>query len=139
MQQTKPTTTTIFRWILMIIGFYLFYVFTYLLLVRSMLSQLSTFLSAPASFWSNLSGGDLFWYSTYVLCWLIVLYVITQFVTYAPQRKVAALIYAALVLISLVIMLVALPVDNKLLPHLFINGSYLTVLLLSFWKKPNLV
>ena len=139
MQPTKLSTKTILRWALLIIGFYIFYLFSYLLLVRSMLSQLSVFLSGSDKFWTDFSGGDLFWYATYILCWLIVLYIITQLVSFAPNRKAAALIYLALVVVSLIVMLVALPVNTKLLPHLMINGSYIVALLLSLWKRPSLV
>ena len=139
MQESKLSLKTTLRWTLLILGFYIFYIITYLLLVRSMLSTFNWFISDPQKFWSEFKSGDAFWYAMFLLALLFVLYLTTLFVTYAPRPKIAPLIYAAMVLSTQIFLLFALPMDIKLVPHLFVNGSFLLVLLLSQWRKPSLI
>jgi len=138
--QTSEFSLKIFlRWTLLIIGFYIFYIVTYLLLVKSMLSQFNWFISNQKMFLSTFKSGDAFWYAMFLLALLFVLYITTLFVNYAPKQKIAALIYGGLVLCTQIFLLVALPADIHLVPHLFINGAFLLVLLLTLWRKPSLI
>jgi hypothetical protein len=139
MQESRLSLKTTLRWTLLILGFYIFYIIAYLLLVRSMLSTFNWFISDQQKFWSEFKSGDAFWYAMFLLALLFVLYLTTLFVTYAPKPKTAALIFASLVLATQLFLLFALPADVKLVPHLFINGSFILVLLLSRWRKPSLI
>ena len=139
MQASEFSLKIFLRWTLLIIGFYIFYIATYLLLVKSMLSQFNWFLSNQKMFLSTFKSGDAFWYAMFLLALLFVLYITTLFVTYAPKPKIASLIYGALVVFTQIFLLFALPADLHLIPHLFINGAFLLVLFLTWWRKPSLI
>lgn len=139
MQNSEFSLKNMLKWILFTVGFYIFYIVTYLLLVKSMLSTFNWFLSDKNTYFSNFKSGDAFWYGMFLLALLFVLYLTTLFVSYSPKPKLAALINAALVVLTQIFLLVALPADMHLIPHLFINAAFLIVLLLTFWRKPSLI
>ena len=126
------------HWLLFTAGFYIFWLLSYLILAKFAISQFSRFQHTKDGFWSQLTAADLFWYAMFIFGVAIAIYVIRLFIKYAPNRKIAAMIYALLIILSVVILLDKLldtTTGYYILPHVLINITFLVPIIYSFFKR----
>lgn len=84
----------------------------------------------------------MFWYAMFIFGAAIVVYVTRLFISYAPNKRIAALIYLLLILVSLVILLDKL-LDTTtgfyIIPHLLINSIFVVAIIVySFFKREKI-
>lgn len=129
------------HWLLITIGFYLFWAFSYLILAKFALSQFNRFSYETQSFWSQLTASDIFWYALFIFGMAIAIFVIRKLIQYAPNRKIAAIIYAILIIISTAILVDKLAETSKsytLIPHILINLVFVTAIAITYFKKESI-
>lgn len=125
------------HWLLFVVGFYLFWGLSYLILTKFALSQVSNFVSNTGSIWSQITATDIFWYVMFIFGIAVVIYVIRLFIKYAPNVKIAILIYAVLIIASVAVLVDKLAESTtalKLMPHIVINLAFLVPMALMFFK-----
>jgi phosphoglycerol transferase MdoB-like AlkP superfamily enzyme len=125
------------HWLLFVVGFYLFWGLSYLILTKFALSQVSSFQSNTGNIWSQLTATDIFWYVMFIFGIAVVIYVIRLFINYAPNVKIAVLIYAVLIIASVAILVNKLAESTtviNLMPHIIINLAFLVPMAMMFFK-----
>ncbi|WEK21552.1 MAG: hypothetical protein P0Y49_10425 [Candidatus Pedobacter colombiensis] len=128
------------HWLLFITGFYLCWGFAYLILARFAIAQFNRFKQNNANEWSQLTSTDLFWYAMFIFGVAVAIFVIKIFIKYAPNRKVAILIYASLIILSVLVLvdkLLETTTFFNILPHIFINIAFLVPIIIMFFKAPE--
>jgi hypothetical protein len=126
------------HWLLFTAGFYIFWLLSYLILAKFAISQFSRFQHTKEGIWSQLMAADLFWYAMFVFGMAIAIYVIRLFIKYAPNRKIAAVIYALLIILSVVVLmdkLLETTTGYYILPHVLINIVFLVPIVYSCFKR----
>jgi|GEM_PF-2472698 len=128
------------HWLLFTIGFYLFWALSYLVLAKFALSQFNRFSYAKGDIWSQLTASDVFWFAMFVFGIAICIFVIRKFIQYAPNRKIAAIVYAVLIIGSVAVLLDKLLETGTMfdiLPHVIINIAFLIPIVMVFFKKES--
>lgn len=128
----------ILHWLLITIGFYIFWAFSYLVLTKFALEQFNRFSNGTSGFWSKLTGSDLFWFALFIFGMAIVIFVFRKFIQYAPVPKIAALVYTVLIAASVGILLDKLLESTAFfytLPHIVVNLVFIAAILISGFKK----
>lgn len=131
----------LFHWLGILIGFYVFWALSYLVLAKFATSQLNRFQYARQSLWSELTASDIFWYVMFIFGMTLVSYVINLLIRYAPQRKIAALLFAVLIVASVALLLDKLLETGSgvsIIPHIFINAVLLISIAYTFFKTEQL-
>lgn len=126
------------HWLLITIGFYLFWAVSYLVLAKFALSQFNRFGYSKSSIWSQLTASDIFWYALFAFGIAIVIFVIRKFIQYAPDTKIASIVYAVLIILSVGILVDKLSETTTLLniiPHLIINLIFVVAIAITYLKK----
>ena len=128
----------ILGWSLFIIVSYIFWLFAYFVLAKFALSEISSFRYGNISVSEALSLGNIFWYLVYIGGIALCMYVIRLFIVKSPAPKSAALIYAALIIISEAVLVKGLfdstPIIN-LFPHIAINLCFLFGIVITYFKS----
>lgn len=122
----------ILSWILFVSGFYLFWLLSYLLSVRYVLSQLSRLYGTGDNSWSQLTIDDAFWFFLFIAGIALVMYILKQFTIRAPNSRIAAIIYVLLILscvIAVLSKLFSTTTTDHLLPHILINLLFVAAIL----------
>ena len=125
------------HWLLITLGFYIFWVFSYLILTKFATSEVSRFHHSKENIWSQLTVSDIFWYVMFVFGLGLVTYVIKLCLKYAPNRRIAALLYAILIVVSVAILvdkLLETTTAPYIIPHFIINIIFLVPLGYAFFK-----
>ncbi len=133
---TSKFTLTL-KWLLFIIGFYIFWALSYLVLAKFALSQVSRFKYSKESIWAQLTASDIFWYAMFVFGIALVIYVIRKLISYSPNRKIAALIFGVLVIVSVSILvdkLLETTTFLNVIPHILINTAFLVPMGILFFQ-----
>lgn len=128
------------HWLLITVAFYIFWALAYLILVKFAMSQIDKFSYSSKSIWTQITASDIFWFAMFIFGMAIVIFVIKKAMQFSPNAKIAALIYAILIILSVGILVNKLLETNSnidMLPHLIINGVFLVPLVLQFLKKGN--
>lgn len=128
------------HWLLITVAFYIFWALAYLILVKFAMSQMDKFSYSTKSIWTQITASDIFWFAMFIFGMAIVIFVIKKAMQFSPNSKIAALIYAILIILSVGILVNKLMETNSnmdILPHLLINGVFLVPLVLKFFKKDN--
>lgn len=131
----------ILHWLLITIGFYLFWGCAYLILTKFALDEFNRFTYKTSGFWSKLTASDVFWYALFIFGIAIVIFVFRKFLQYSPSPKIAALIFSALIIVSVGILLDKLLETTKLfnnLPHIVINLVFITAILMRGFRKEKI-
>lgn len=126
------------HWLLFIVGFYLFWALSYLVLAKFALSQFNRFSDVKGNILSQLTASDIFWYAMFVFGIAICIFVIRKFIQYAPNSKIAAVVYAILIIISagvLVDKILETGTIFDILPHIIINITFLVPIAIVFFEK----
>lgn len=127
----------IFIWILFIIGTYIFWIFSYFVLVKFALGEINEFNFTDGSIYKHISLSHIFWYLVYVGGIALCMFMMKQLVVRAPNPKLAATIYTVLITISAVVMIKALAQTaniSHIMPHIFINACFLIAIIVSCLK-----
>lgn len=130
------------HWLLFIAGFYLFWALAYLVLAKFAIAQFSRFKNSEGNAWTQLTATDIFWYAMFVFGIAISIFVIGVFIKYAPNRKIAAVIYALLIIASVSILIDKLLESTAfylIIPHILINIAFLVPIGLAYFKNPELI
>ena len=130
------------HWLLFITGFYILWGLAYLVLTKFLLSQFNRFADQTESIWAQLTASDVFWYAMFIFGLAIVIYITRKFIQYAPNQKVAAMIYGLLIVVSFGIFLNELLETTTVLhiiPHLIVNLAILIPILITFFKKQTVI
>ncbi|SMD18389.1 hypothetical protein [Pedobacter nyackensis] len=125
------------HWLLFVVGFYLFWGLSYLILTKFALSQVSSFEHNAGNIWSQMTATDIFWFVMFIFGIAVVIYVIRLFIRYAPNVKIAVLIYAVLIIVSVAVLVDKLAETTKalnLMPHVIINLAFLVPMAMMFFK-----
>lgn len=125
------------HWLLFVVGFYLFWCLSYLILTKFALSQVSRFEHNTGNEWSQITANDIFWYIMFIFGIGVVIFVIRLFIKYAPNVKIAVLIYAVLIIASVAVLVDKLAENTtvlNLMPHIVINLAFLVPMALVFFK-----
>lgn len=124
-------------WSLFIIVSYVFWLFAYFVLAKFALSEISNFRYGNIGLSEALSLGNIFWYLVYICGIALCMYLIRLFIVKSPAPKSAALIYAALIIISEAILVKGL-YDSTLIinifPHIAINLCFLFGIIITYFK-----
>jgi FlaA1/EpsC-like NDP-sugar epimerase len=126
------------HWLLFTVGFYLFWALSYLVLAKFALSQFNRFSYAKESIWSQLTASDIFWFAMFAFGIAITIFVIRKFIQFAPNTKIAAIVYAILIIGSVVVLLDKLLETGTvfdILPHVIINIAFLIPIAMTFFRK----
>jgi len=129
-------------WSLFIIVSYIFWLFAYFILAKFALSEISSFRYGNISISEALSLGNIFWYLVYIGGIALCMYVIRLFIVKSPAPKSAALIYAALIIISEAVLLKGLLDSTPLInifPHIVINLCFLFGIIITYFKHGDAV
>lgn len=129
------------HWLLITIGFYLFWSFSYLILAKFALSQFSRFSYATGKIWSEITASDIFWYAMFVFGIAIAIFVIRKLIQYSPKPRIAAIIFAVLIVVSVGVLVDKLLETStwfNILPHIIINGIFLVAIVITFFKKDRI-
>lgn len=130
------------HWLLFITGFYLFWGLAYLVLAKFAISEFSRFKNSDGNAFAGLTATDVFWYAMFIFGIAVSIFVIGIFLKYAPNRKIAALIYAILIIVSVGILIDKLLETTTfylILPHILINIAFLVPIALAFFKGPEVI
>lgn len=125
------------HWLLITLGFYIFWVFSYLILTKFATSEVSRFHHSKQSIWGQLTAADIFWYIMFVFGVALVTYVIKLCIKYAPNRRIAALLYTLLIILSvgmLVDKLIETTTFLYIIPHFIINIVFLVPIAYALFK-----
>ncbi|WP_316814668.1 hypothetical protein [Pedobacter nyackensis] len=129
------------HWLLITIGFYLFWCLSYLILAKFALSQFSRFNSSTGKIWSEITASDIFWYALFIFGIAIAIFVIRKLIEYSPNPKIAAIIYATLIIVSVGVLVDKLLETTALfnvIPHVVINLAFLIAIAVAFFKKARI-
>lgn len=124
-------------WSLFIIVSYIFWLFAYFVLAKFALSEISNFRYGTTGLSDAFSLGNIFWYLAYIGGIALCMYVIRLFIIKSPAPKLAALIYAALIVISEAVLLKGLFDSTAVInifPHVVINLCFLFGILITYFK-----
>jgi hypothetical protein len=120
-------------WALFITGTYIFWIFSYFVLVKFALGEINELQYAAGNIYQSLSLNSVFWYMLYIggigLCMLAL----KQLVLKAPSPKLAAIIYGLLIVISagiLINQLVRTVNIIHVLPHIIVNVCFLIAIVI---------
>ncbi|WP_316811785.1 hypothetical protein [Pedobacter heparinus] len=130
------------HWLLIAIGFYIFWGFSYLILAKFSSAEISRFLHSKESIWSQLTAADIFWYVIFIFGIALGCYVIKLCVKYSPNDKVAAILYTLLIISSVAIFVDKLLESTTFLhiiPHIVINIAFLIPMGQVFFKADDKV
>ncbi|MDR6782118.1 glucan phosphoethanolaminetransferase (alkaline phosphatase superfamily) [Pedobacter africanus] len=125
------------HWLGIVIGFYVFWALSYLILAKFATSQFNRFQYTKQSLWTELTASDIFWYIMFIFGIILTIYVIHMLIRYSPHRKAAALVFAFLIVISVGVLLDKLLETSSgfsSLPHIFINAVFLISIVYAFFK-----
>lgn len=125
------------QWLLITIGFYIFWVFNYLILAKFASTEISRFLHSKESIWSQLTAADVFWYVMFVFGIALGIFVIKICLKHSPYIKIAAICYALLIVSSVVILadkLLETTTFAFIIPHIVINIIFLIPVVQVFAK-----
>lgn len=127
------------HWLLIIVAFYVFWALAYLVLAKFAMTEISRFsYVTEKSAWSQITASDIFWYAMFIFGIAISIFVIKKAMQYAPNPKIAALIYAVLIILSVGVLMAELLKTDKFvsaIPHLVINAVLLIPIVARFFKK----
>ena len=124
-------------WSLFIIFSYIFWLFAYFVLAKFALSEISSFRYGNIGLSEALSLGNIFWYLIYIGGIVLCIYVIRLFIIKSPAPKSAALIYAALIVISEAVLVKGLADSTPMInifPHIAINTCFLFGIIFTYFK-----
>lgn len=127
-----------FHWLLFTVGFYLFWALSYLVLAKFALTQFNRFSYVKGNIWSEITASDVFWFAMFIFGITITIFVIRKLIEYAPNRKIAAIVYSLLIVISVGVLLDKLLETGTLfdiLPHFIVNLAFLISIGMMFFKK----
>lgn len=126
------------HWLSITIGFYLFWALSYLVLAKFALTQFNRFSYIKGNIFSQITASDIFWFAMFAFGIAITIFVINKLIQYAPNRKIAAIVYAVLITGSTGILLDKLLETGTvfdILPHVVINLTFLIAIAMAFFKK----
>ena len=131
------------HWLAIVIGFYVFWALSYLVLTKFAVSQFNRFQYIKQSIWAELTASDIFWYVMFIFGVSLVIYVIQLLMKYSPNRKIAAVLFVVLIIISVAILLDKLLETSSgfsIIPHVLINLTFLISIIYFFFKaeKPGI-
>lgn len=133
----------ILHWLAIGLGFYVFWAFSYLILAKFAISQVNRFQYTKQSIWLEITASDVFWYILFILGMALVTYIISLLIKYAPNRKIAAFLFAILIVASAGVLLDKLLETSSIfnvLPHVFINLVFLiSIIYISLKRKVPVV
>lgn len=124
-------------WSLFIIGSYIFWLFAYFVLTKFALSEITNFRYGNTGISQILSLGNIFWYLLYLGGVVLCMYVIKLLIVKSPAPKPAALIYAALIIISEAVLIKGLFDSTQIInifPHIAINLCFLFGIVFTYFK-----
>jgi hypothetical protein len=130
------------HWLLFTAGFYLFWGLAYLVLAKFAISEFNRFKHTEGNVWTQLTATDIFWYAMFIFGIAISIFVIRVFIKYAPNRKIAAAIYALLIIVSVGVLIDKLLETTTfylILPHIIINVVFLVPIVQTFFKEPEII
>lgn len=125
------------HWLAIVIVFYVFWALSYLILTKFAVSQFNRFQYTKQNIWAELTASDIFWYAMFVFGVALVIYVIKLLMKYSPNRKIAAILFAVLIIISVTILLDKLLETSSglsIVPHILINLTFLISIIYFFLK-----
>lgn len=131
----------VFHWLLIVVAFYIFWLAAYLIMVKFAISEVDSLKYNSGSIWTQITASDIFWFAMFIFGMAVVIFGIKKAMQYAPNPKIAALIYALLIVISVGVLVNRLLETSTLvdvLPHFMINGVLLVPIVLRIFKKDDL-
>ena len=135
MQSSKYTLTftALAKWVLAILGTYLFWLIAYFILAKFALAEIRDLQSSALT----ISNASVFWYLIYLGALLVCVFIVYRLISYAPNPRIAGIIYTVLLSSSTALIVASLaPSTDKIriTPHIFINACFLIAGLMTFFN-----
>lgn len=127
----------IFGWVLFIIGSYIFWLFAYFVLTKFALNEISALRYGSGNFYDAITLGNIFWYLLYIGGLVLSMYIIRLLIVKSPAPKLAAVIYASLIIVSEAVLVKGLSSNTSginILPHIIINACFLFGIIITYFK-----
>lgn len=125
---------------LFIIGTYIFWIFSYFVLVKFALGEINELKYAGGSIYQRISLNHVFSYLLYVGGVVLCMFIIKQLVVRAPNPKIAATIYAILIAFSAGVLILQLSNTVNILSiltHVLVNFCFLIAIVIPCVKFIN--